>query len=1264
MASRRRILSLSAAALAVLGVAGYFVYSVFAAQGQGTLSQSPLNIESQTPPAFIMALDDSGSMNWETLNNTRDGVFTWRNNSFFNGTTPWGYGDVGSDRPRYLMLFPYSGRNNEQNSVPPIDRYGFARSPQFNPAYFDPTIDYQPWKREDGTTYQTINPAAAPADARPAGVNNKINTVFNLTQNVRNADNGWRFRVHNGMVLPRNLVYRLPDNDNRCGNIPKTSGNWVSLGADTTVNNVTDDNTGCRLAIEYFPATFYLTTPTLAGYSATPQTIANAQGMPAGTTLYKYEIRPENYEAGEYEKAIQNFANYFTYYRTRRDALVSALTNSLVDVNNMRVGWFWINDRRAVTMRSMANVTQRQALFNEIYTLRADGSTPSRQAVNYLGNQFRRDPRTDPGAPVQLQCQKNAGMLFTDGYINDGSSPNVGGNLDGGLGAPFADAVSNTMADIVVPFYQNSLVPGIEANAVRVPEACRVTPPALPPKNLDCQTNLHMNFYGVTLGTQGRMFGVSYLPDETNPAVITPDPYTNPPSWHNARVDLDPHAVDEMWHATLNTRGEMINAKTPAAVTAAMRRVLSVVGSGATPSGSIALTGARIGEGSVTVIPFYESRNEGTDWYSRLTAQNVSNNPITGEVTYSFAWEGSAELPEDHTERNILANGASGVVPFSATNITLADLCNSGSPMSRCTAEMISGPGSRLNISLIEAIAYLRGDTALEVRNTGGKLRDRSTRLGDIVNSSPVVTSPNDDFGYRSLRNRQGDGTYSYPYQASYNAFLTSKKSADRPVVYAGANDGMLHAFNGKTGDEYFAYIPRTALGHMGNLLFPYRAIDQNDQVFQHRYYVDGPVVVSDAHYSGSWKSVLVGTAGAGGRGVFALNVTNPGSFDASSVLWDINDRSADINIRNNIGHVLGRPVIVPVKNAAGTVSWKAIFGNGYGSVNNDAVLFVVDIGNGNVTMIRAEEASQAAVPNGLGNVIVLDRYVGTSGDAGRDGYADTVYAGDQNGAVWKFDLRNNSVPANPFFIATDADTGGNRQAILGGFEAASGPGGGVMLFFGTGSFSFEGDKADSQLQTLYGVLDRPGATVAGRSSLVRQTIVSDNALTGARITSTSPMTPGKLGWYLDLGVTSGGNTARGGERFVGYPRIESGVVFFPTYEPNNTTTCGGDGANRLYGLSALNGGAALHAVRVGTPDGAVPGAGTGGFKLDTGGTAPVKDVAVMSTPRVSPLGATPTPAEEAAALSARCWMVVQVAGAPPLYVPRPCGRQSWRQVR
>lgn len=1280
---RRTKIFASLAAMAVAG-GGYLIHSVMAVQGQGTLAQQPLNVQRQIPPAFIMALDDSGSMVWETLNNTRDGVFGWvdgtngNDGSFYDGGVPRGYDGVNQ---RYYHAFPPYGRG--ENAVPPFDAFGFVRSPDVNPGYFDPRLNYPTWKRADGGDYAVIDPAAATLDPRPAGVVGKINGSLNLTEQVEQTADSWRFLLRRGMTIPNRS--RVRGNCETNGQSINTGNTYQEINGNRRVTSGS-----CLLNVSFYPATFFLedpgSLPLTYGYTAAPDSINNPAGGQPGR-LYKFEIKRENFASDvQYAAAMQNFANWFSFYRTRREGLVGGVLNALVDIRNMTVGWFRINNLTNVTMRDMSNDTAKQALFDEVVQMRASGSTPNRQAVRHLGQQFR---RTDAGRPITLSCQKNAGMLFTDGYINDGGSPNVG-NLDTGYGPPFADNVANTMADIVIPYYYESLLPGhpLETNSVPVPTACDSVPapPLLPTpeqRRLDCRRHLHMNFFGIVLGTLGDQFGKTYLPDPNDPAKLIPDPYLNPPTWL-PRQDLVPRAVDEMWHATLNTRGEMINATSPALITAAMRRVLASVSAGASPAGSIALTGARIGAGSLSVFPFYEARNTGTDWYSTLTAQAVSVNPVTGVVGFNNAWEASARIPAV-ADRKVWFGGTDGVArEFNATNIpSMSVLCDNPTPgMSRCTEsqlQTLGGAGPQLSVT--EALNYLKGDQSLEVdRTTNGRLRFRTTRLGDIVNASPVVSAPTDDFGYRNL-----PGTFG----STYRAYMTAKSESGnanfrRTMVFAGANDGMLHAFDGRTdatqgGVERFAYVPRSVLGHMGNLFFPYDAAASGDQRFQHRYYVDGPLVVSDARVGSSWRTVLVGSTGAGAKGVFALNVTNAsrpgGSFSASDRLWEIDRFHADATVRANIGHVLGRPVVVPVRTGSGSsdIQWRAIFGNGYNSDSGKAVLFMVDIGTGNPT-VRMLEATEAGAPsgsNGLGNIVVLDRFgLDASGNltrSGRDGIADTVYAADQKGAIWKFDLRPAALvpggvvssPTRPVFTTLQYASGpenNTRQPILGGITAAAGRNGGVMLYFGTGSFSFDSDPADATLQSLYGVLDlstgQPAATVT-RSSLAEQAIVG--TASGARTITSNIPGAGTRGWFIDLPVR---------ERFVGYPRVESGVVFMPTYAPVGAQQCSVEGANWLYGLNALTGAAGLSNVAFDSPQGPSPGAGTGALSLNTQGTAPVKDVAIFSSPRISPLAAGSDPDDLSDALDAQCSMVVQVAGAPTMYLRRPCGRQSWRQIQ
>ncbi|WP_064748372.1 pilus assembly protein [Lysobacter antibioticus] len=1252
-----RIYLLAPLALAV-AAGGYWLYNANAIQAGGSLAQTPLNSSVTVPPAFVMAVDNSGSMTFQTLFPGKDGAAFWEEdaastNGFFIGTgvnaRPRTQNDS-KDLENFHHTIPSNDYRIGDNryAIPPIDNFGFARSPDVNPAYFNPNITYSPWKRPNASNEIVDYPQASIADTRVDP--DKASPTISLASNWRMNGGDNLFMVPKGAVLPKDTVYY---SDGNCGGL--RGGSWRTLNSATTVSDY------CEISIEYYPATFYLKSATAGsawGYTATPTLAKNACGN--GCDLYKYEIKPGNYSTGKYAVAIQNFANWFSFYGNRNRAMKAALTLSLERTEKMRVGMFTINPTSYgdVTMRDMSVAAEKAALYNEkLLTLNASGGTPNRFAVEHIGKQFL---RTDAGAPVKYACQINAGMLFTDGYSN-GGGPAVG-SQDADMPAPLADGHPNTLADTAALYYKTTLRSDLGLGKVPVPEACNTTPND---PRLDCRKDPHMNFYGVTLGARGDIYGVTY-----NPVTNTPDPYTPAgyPAWRALQNDA-PSTVDEIWHATMNARGKYINATTPSDITSAMREILASVGGGATPSGTIGLVGARVGSNTLSVEPIYESANNGTDWFSRLTAYTAVNDPVAGTITFTQKWEAASQITDAGRTVRFGKTTAGSVKPtvgdFTATALGATDaavqtaLCSDA--LQNCAGKFNRIDGG---VTGAEAVAYLRGSRA----HDGGKLRKRTTLLGDIVNSTPIVSSKGDDYGYRGLRSADG----LTPDVLNYANYLNTKRTSRKTFVYVGANDGMFHAFDGDSGKEQFAYIPATSVGHMGNLLFPYRAADRNDQVFQHRYFVDGLVTVSDAHDGSAWKTVLAASVGAGGKGVFALDVT---SQTALNVLWEVNDMSGDANGAKDIGSVLGKIAIVPVKEAGGAIKWKAIFGNGYDSANGKAVLFLVDIADGKVTRITAQETTgtlPTRTKNGLGNVVVIDRYQGTSATQVRDGFADTVYAGDLNGAVWKFDLRNNTVGfgGQPLFIARYNDNYSLRQPILGGLEATT-VGNDVMVLFGTGSFSFTEDPSDKAMQSVYGIIDK-GAVIAGRNELQAQYINQEVDTTGAvlRYVDGGRLDATKKGWFINLGVDTAknGNPVATGERFIGNPRLQNGILFFPTYDPNSTDGCSTDGNNWLYGLDALSGSAGLSNGRIGSATGNRFGDKVGAVKLKRQGsgtgTAPVKDVAVVATPKTDILPVTATDEEIAKAVAAKCSVMVQTSGSQPIYLPRPCGRQSWRQIR
>lgn len=453
-------------------------------------------------------------------------------------------------------------------------------------------------------------------------------------------------------------------------------------------------------------------------------------------------------------------------------------------------------------------------------------------------------------------------------------------------------------------------------------------------------------------------------------------------------------------------------------------------------------------------------------------------------------------------------------------------------------------------------IRWLRGHTKNEKAN-GGPFRDRDSILGDMIDSNPLlVAAPS--FQYFPFT----DGP-----ESDYNAFKVAQANRT-PVVYVGANDGMLHAFNANTGVELLAYIPSKVYDNITQLTNPN---------YSHRYYVDGSPNAVDVYYGGGWHTILVGGLGAGGQGFYALDVTNPSNFSegnaANIVKWEFTDLDD-----NDLGLTYSRPSIVRLANE----KWAAVFGNGYNNTASDgnvsstgnAVLFIVDIETG--TLIKkfdtevgmAEDPLALGRPNGLATPSVID----VNGDS----VADYIYVGDLFGNLWKIDVqaanpsqwgfahKQGNTPV-PLFVAKDAAN--NPQPITGTITASR-IGGGLnqyQIYFGTGKYFETGDNLDQSIQSFYAIRD-DGSSTVGRNDLLEQTIISEPG--DFRITSNNPFIANShKGWYLDLVV--GGLPV--GERVISDPIYRQGKIIFTTIVPDSDP-CEYGGTSWLMELDALGG--------------------------------------------------------------------------------------------
>lgn len=1250
-------------ATALLTLSAGFSSPVNAQAAALPISQEPLYITNRIKPAFIMAIDDSGSMQWETLFPTQDGRATWNpdvgQRSFYNASgRPFRNTEIGSceaianetDRNNcrarfsdYLELFPFPGRGTPRNTFPPLPNFGFARSHEFNPGYFNPFTTYEPWARADRSLWANANPSAALVDPRVT-----TGTSFNLTAEVQQDGNGnatsntWLFDFRVGMTVPAGTVYsRNTGNCNFGGTQIGTTG-WWTVGADFTLTG------DCRAGVRYYPATFYLTSPTFDGYTATPLAIVNPAGGPPNTTLYHYEIRPENMTAAAYAAAMQNFANWFSYYRNRNLSIVAALTKAFVDIDFMRVGAFRINESNpSVTMYDMGIQADRNGFYNLITPYNGNGGTPNRNAVNNLGNQFR---RTGAGAPVQLACQMNAGMLFTDGYSN-GGGPTTIGNLDGGLGPPFADGIANKLSDIVARHYMQNIRPDLATGLVRVPPACAT---ANPDPRLDCRTDPHMNFYGITLGAIGNIYGVN--------AAATANPFDNPPTWGPYCNDcLD--AVDELWHATLTGRGRYINASSPVAISQAMNEVVNAVLDSTQPVGTPPVAGARVGTDSATYQTGFAVRNNARDWVGSLQAFRINADGSIGAQLWS-----AAELLPAASSRNILAMRTPGpaatrsVVPFLASNFGTTEAARAtaiGVSLASFTANYTPG------MTMTDAFNYLRGDQSREQSVEPLGFRSRSGRLGDIVNSTAEVETKRSFYpAFDALPGTEGD---------AYRAYLATKRTSFTNSVYVGANAGMLHAFNADTGAELFSYVPNGAISQMGLLLA---------RNYQHRYFVDGQINVTDAVINGNWGTVLLGNMGRGGRSVFAINVTDPTAVDASKVMWELPTND------NDLGLGLGRVEVMYGEDGA----WYAVFGNGLNSTNSNPVLYLVNLSTGVVTRrITANDGGDFT--NGLTRIALAD--------VNGNGRVDAVYGGDFQGNVWKFDLSSTSnsswgvgLAGNP--LARARDINGDPQPITGGLTVSRGPSGGVMVHFGTGRYLTDSDAVaggTQQLQTLYGVWDRGAVSGITRASLQGQTITGLIGTTGRTISNNRVNYATQNGWFLDLRV---GSTASTGERMIGDPRVIGQTITIPTSEPSSDNQCAPGLRSWGYRLDLFSGGPVLNRMERPGGGSVCSTANCGALLVQTSG-APVTGSSVVQPQRPCRRGIDPEcPAiADPAVIASKCGspnpddatyredyyecVEKESAGSSeglscsisnPIGSqdfggePQVCGRQSWRQVR
>lgn len=542
---------------------------------------------------------------------------------------------------------------------------------------------------------------------------------------------------------------------------------------------------------------------------------------------------------------------------------------------------------------------------------------------------------------------------------------------------------------------------------------------------------------------------------------------------------------------------------------------------------SLAISGFDLSTGTQKA---YQTWFDPNVWRGDLVSYSVAAN---GAVNASDRqWYASDRLAQQNwdTGRRIVTRNGSNNVALRWADLSAAQQAGIG--------DATTGPkilnfvrGDRSNEKQYTELA---GDGTVTVLSGSatGTFRARASVLGDIVHGRPIFV---------------GASPADYLFD-NYSAFKSANTS--RPgVVYVGANDGMLHAFSASTGDEIFAYVPSMLIPGLKNLT-------STVVPFPHTYFVDGGLAVGDANVGSSatpaWRTVLVGGLGAGGKALFALDVTSAAAADESAakakIMWEITSASAGFA---DLGDTYGDPIIVRLN----TGNWAAIVGNGYNNAGSGkSVLYVIDVATGAlIRSLTVGSGTAGSSPGGLSAPTAID--------VNSDGKTDFVYAGDVDGNLWKFDLRN---PTPASWVAPAAALYTATMPIVGAPDVAGHPLGGFMVYFGTGRLFTSAHAADATAQNYaYGIWDGAPST---------NTLLLDQTLSAAQFgTQNVRVSSAK---QVDWKKHRGWRTAlQAGEHIVTTGFVRDGRYQLTSVNPTIVNPVMPNGANWLLEFDYLNGG-------------------------------------------------------------------------------------------